>query len=446
MKLLGVKTTYFFLKYSLVKPKSIPYFREVLHNQYISQDELEALNWHRTQQLMEYAYQHVPYYKEKFMAIGLVPSEITQPEYYSQVPVLTRDDLRVNFEKLISDEATTRDLKISTTGGSTGKPVKVYLQKKVVRAAMQWRMLRWWGLAPDVNIASVYRNINKGWKSELANKIFWWPTKMILLDATSVEEESIKTFLQRFNLIKPELIHGYVGALDYLATFILEKRIALPSPKAIWATSSPLTATQEDRIQKAFGAPVYDQYGCCEVYWLAAQCPKKEGLHMFHDVRRIEFLNENNRTVPVGQIGRIAITDLENKYFPLIRYLNGDKGKALSKRCSCGINLPLMDKVKGRVSDSIKLPDGTFVGGDYLTTIFDDTPDAVCQFQVHQRKNYSIDIIVVPNTANTNYKKILEDVRVRLSTRFKDTIPIRIKQVDHISHHGGKLHFVKSDL
>ena len=439
-----LKTQFFFFKYSLIKPAARSYFKEVIKNQFLAVEELEHLNWERTKALLGYAYDNVPYYSETFKRIGLNPKDITKPEYYEQVPVLTRQLLRDNFSKLISKEARPSDLRISTTGGSTGKPAKVYHQKNVVRAAMGWRMHKWWGLSPDVNVASVYRDVNKGWKSRLINKLYWWPTKKILLDASSIDEKDIKKFIDKYRTVKPELIHAYVGALDYLATYVLEKKITLPIPKAIWTTSSPLTETQERRIEKAFGAPVYDQYGCCEVYWLAAQCPQKEGLHIFHDVRKIEFLNADDIPVPKGKLGRIAVTDLENKYFPIIRYINGDEGMALPKQCSCGINLPLMDKVKGRISDTIRLPDGTAIGS--VTTIFDEAPDAVNQFQVCQRKDFSIDIIVVPNKDYLNYKKVLDDVKSNLSKQLKGVVTVRIKQVPQIEQKGGKLRFVVSEI
>ncbi len=447
MEMQSIKTRWFFLKYSLIKRNAVRYFEQLVRNQHISKTQLEALNWDKTRSLLDYAYQHVPYYREKFSRIGLSPSDITRPEHYSQVPVLTRDDLRASFDELVSDEAAINDLRKVSTGGSTGKPVDVYHQKNVVRAAMGWRMLQWWGLAPHVNAAYVYRDVGKSLLSDLADKICWWPTKRILLDIASIDEKSIEGFFQKFRYIKPELIHAYVGSLDYLAAYMLEKGITLPIPRAIWVTASPVTAAQERRIQKAFGAPVYDQYGCCEVYWVSAQCPKKEGLHIFSDVRKVEFLaDDDNSEVPAGHVGRIAITDIENKYFPLIRYLNGDRGKALPGKCSCGINLPLMDKIRGRISDTILLPDGTVVGGDYLATIFFDNKDAIFQFQVRQRKDYSIDIIIVPNTACAGYEKILESVRVRLLAKLKHTVPIRVKQVSRIQNKGGKILFVKSEL
>lgn len=439
-------TRWFFLKYSLARPDARRAFKEAISNQSLSRDELEELNWKRTCHLLNYAYEHVPYYHDKFSDLGLHPADITKPEHFAQVPVLTREDLQGNLERLISREARCADLKASTTGGSTGQPVKVYHQKQVIRSAMLWRVLDWWGLPPDVNVASIYRDTASRWTTKLLHSLFWWPTKRVLLDASAMDEQNIGRFLRELMRIRPELIHAYVGALDHVAEYILEKNIQVPPPKAIWATCSPLTVVQEKRIEKAFGAPVFDHYGCCEVYWLSAQCPAKKGLHRFHDVVRIEFLDEKGCSVPVGESGRIAITDLQNRFFPLIRYLNGDTGRELAGQCPCGLTLPLMDKVKGRISDSIRLPDGTIIAGEYLTTLFDEYPEVVRRFQVIQRRDYSIDILVVPNVDYGNHQQILETVRAKLAARARHMVPVRLTAVDSLCVQGGKLRFVRSEL
>lgn len=167
---------------------------------------------------------------------------------------------------------------------------------------------------------------------------------------------------------------------------------------------------------------------------------------MFQDVVRIEFLNENNTPVPTGQFGSVAITDLQNRYFPLIRYLNNDRGRGLSESCSCGRTLPLMDKVKGRVSDNLRLPDGTIVSGEYLTTLFDEEPEVAHRFQVVQRRDYSVDIVVVPNVLYQAHTQVLEKVRSKLADQLNNAIPVRTKVVASIPSQKGKLHFVKSEL
>lgn len=442
----NIKSSIFLFKYSLVKRNTKEYYRELLKNQFLSPDELDALNWTRTNNLLQYAYHKVPYYKRRFDAIGLHPDDITNPEDYTKVPLLTREDLQKHFQELVSTEARPQDIRLSTTGGSTGEPVKVYHEKKVVRAATGWRMLSWWGINPGNDFASVYRDTKTDLRSRIMDRLMWWPTRKIQLNATSLEPASMERFLEQFRKVKPSLLHGYVGAVDHLASYVLDHKLSVPAPKAIWVTSSPLSAVQEKRIEQAFHAPVYDQYGCCEIYWLASQCPEKGPLHMFGDIRRFEFLDDQNRPCPSGELGKIVVTDLENYLFPLIRYVNGDRGRSVSGRCSCGVTLPLMDKVKGRITDMIRLPNGTAISGDYMTTIFDDVPDAVRQFQVYQKADFSIEILVVPNPTFDGLGKVLEDAAAQMTKAVKDTVPVAVREVAEIPQKGGKLRFVRSDL
>lgn len=446
MNLKKMQITWFFFKYSMVKRNAAPYFRELQHNQYLPRDELERLNWDRTRSLLLYAYEKVPYYKRRFDAIKLHPNDIVHPDDYCHVPLLTREDLRENFHDLVSIEAKPRDLRLVATGGSTGEPVKVYHQRRIVREAAKWRMLAWWDLSPTDDFARVYRQSQTAWRGRLMDSIGWWPTKKILLNATALDAEAMMKFIRRFNKLRPKLLFGYVGSVDHLASFIEANSLSVPAPKAIWVTSSPLTTVQERRIEKVFGAPVYDQYGCCEVYYLAAQCRAKKALHMFQDIRRIEFLDERNKPCSEGKTGRITITDLENYFFPLIRYLNGDMGRALPGTCVCGVNLPLMDKVHGRETDILRLPSGKCISGDYATTIFDDAPDAVKQFQVHQQADYSIKILVVPNSDYPGLEKCLARVTEKIRKVADMEVSVEVEKTSEIPQKGGKLRFVKSDV
>ncbi len=172
----------------------------------------------------------------------------------------------------------------------------------------------------------------------------------------------------------------------------------------------------------------------------------QKSLHMFGDIRKIEFLNQNFQPCDDGEMGLIALTDLENTYFPIIRYLNGDLGRAVNGTCDCGVTLPLMDKVKGRVSELIRLPDGQFVSGEYMTTIFDDAPDAVKQFQVHQKSDYSIELTVIPNVSGNQLDSILNKIIFRLQEDLKKQVPISVRCVNSIAQKGGKLRFIRSDI
>jgi phenylacetate-CoA ligase len=436
-----MKSDLFFLKQRIFRPYALKLFRKLLKNQILTIDELNELNWQKRKLLLVHAYDTVPYYREKFKNAGIAPQDIVKPEDWEHVPILTRTDLVNSKEKMISSQCKKKNLDPSTTGGSSGIPTTVFHDRRYPLETLGWRMMTWWNLLPGSDTAFVWRLIRTGRIDRLLNQAIWWPTKRIWLDAASISPPQMGNFIHSFNLLKPPLLQGYVGAIHHLASYIEKNSIRVHFPEAVWVTSSPMSLVERSMIQRVFHAPVYDQYGCGEIFWIAAQCKKQGGLHIFYDARHVEFLDGNGKSCEAGETGRIIITDLENYAFPLIRYENGDMGRALSYPCSCGVKLPLMDSVKGRVTDLIRLPDGTAVSGDYLTTLFDDFPEAVRAFQVVQDRDYSISIYVVPNQ---NCSDICDIVKRRLGEKTQGQVTVSINIVDELESDRGKLRYVIS--
>ena len=238
------------------------------------------------------------------------------------------------------------------------------------------------------------------------------------------------------------MAHGYVGALDALSDHIIENNIKLKPPKVIWSTASPISVVQEAKISKAFNASVCDQYGCSEIYFVAAECSHKQGMHIFSDSVKVEILDESDKPVPAGEYGKIVLTNLNDFCFPLIRYENGDMGRLLDKKCSCGLSLPLMDKVRGRVSDNIVLPGGTVLVGEYLTTIFDDYASEVRQFQIVQHRSADISVRVVFQKYSPDAPEIINRVQKELQHRIRGQVNLEIEIVDSIPELRGKLQFI----
>ena len=202
-----------------------------------------------------------------------------------------------------------------------------------------------------------------------------------------------------------------------------------------------MSAIQEHKISKAFNAPVCDQYGCSEIYFIASECLHKNGLHIFADSVKVEIVDENNKLLKKGEHGKIIITNLDEYAFPLIRYENGDESRLLNKSCTCGVTLPLMDKVKGRISDNIKLRDGTILSGEYLTTIFDDFTEKVKQFQIIQNKNLSI-LVSVKLYNHKDATFITKVIENELGKRINNQVSLKVEYVSEIKQEKGKLKFI----
>jgi phenylacetate-CoA ligase len=320
------------------------------------------------------------------------------------------------------------------------------LDRRAPLEALGWRMLRWWGLSPAADGAYVWRLVRAGRADRWLNAAAWWPTRRVRLDASRMTADAMRWFIERCRRLRPPLLQGYVGAVDHLAAFVEVEGLEAWRPRAVWVTSSPMAEVQRRRIERAFGAPVYDQYGCGEVPWLAAQCGQQGGLHVFEDARHIEFVDDSGAAVACGTMGRIVITCLENYMFPLIRYANDDVGRALPGRCPCGVNLPMMDQVRGRESDGLSLPGGAYVGGDYLTTLFDAFPEVVRAFQVRQARDYSVRLLYVPSADDGALKPALGQVRASLRQRIGPEVPLSLEPVAKIPHDRGKLQFVISEV
>ena len=443
---MDMQSRIFLWKYNLLKPGSLKYYHELMANERKSPDELAELQWRKTFALIEHAVAHSRFYRKRLADIGAEVGDFRDPASFDAFPVLTRDDLQQHFDDILCDDTKRSQLNLSSTGGSSGKPVAVLIPRAFPRAALGWRMYSWWGLEPAVNWGRTYRETALSWRSRLRQFVIDFPARTVLLNASSFTEDDMAVFVRRFNRLRPPLLQGYVGAIDTLAEYVLSHHIEIHRPRAVWVTSAPLTAVQRGRIERAFQAEVFDQYGCCEVFWLAAECRAHRGLHVFQDARRIDFLDAGHRQVPTGQYGEIAITDLENHAFPIIRYLNGDHGRALAERCSCGCNLQLMDHVAGRISETIKLPSGRILNGEFITTLFDEDYQAVKRFHVHQNKDYSIDIQVVPNCPAEEMDKLLQKVVAKLRDNTGNEIPVRAAQVAEINLIRGKLRFITSDI
>lgn len=436
------KDLIFFIKNYVGRKSAINKYHQLIENSKLSTAELEVLTLSKLKKIFIHAKKNVPYYQRVFADIGV--DDINSLKDWNKLPILTKSDIKENFNDLIANNISKNRLKAVTTGGSTGTPMTVLHDKNHQLDVLGWRVLDWWGVRSSDNIAFIYRKVKTGWRSVL-NAFIWFPTKRLFLDASLMSDSRMNQFMNNIIKTRPKIIQGYVGGVFEFAKHCKRKGIDFDFVQAVWVTSAPLVESQRILMEEIFNAPVYDQYGCSEVYWLAVECSKKKGLHVLSDERFIEVINEMNQQEVIGQSGELAVTDLENYAFPLIRYKNGDRGRYLHEVCSCGLPFPLIDKVKGRVTDIITLPSGKIISGDYLTTIFDDYPMAVEEFQIMQYKDYSIRLFcVLGKTKNANEICFNKVENLKKLTSYE--VDINLHVVDNINHIQGKTRFIISEI
>lgn len=443
----ALSNSIFWLKNKYIRPEAYGAYLHAHRFSKLPVARRNEISFSQRKKLIEYAYEHCSFYRKLYDEAGFHPDQLKCDEDWQLVPVLEKWMIRAHADEIISKSCEKSKLGSITTGGSTGKPLKVYKSKHVHYEVLGWRALDWWGVSPADNEAILHRRVPSTIMQKLRNRMMWWPTKRAYLSATAISEEDISRFLA--DVIKNKIVWmvGYCASLEYVADYVLRNNLKIDGIKLIWSTSSPLTKIVRQKIERAFHCKVMDQYGCCEMGNIAIQKPNEDYLTINSDYVHVDIATESGKLVTNDKLyGDVLITDLNTKEFPLIKYRLGDKSRIIKTAEESEDGFPKMEFVQGRISDAIWLPDGTYVDGAFLTTICDNYSDYIACYQIHQQMDYSINISFVPKEGVDGTTGIIEKIIKDLENLTTNQVKISSIVVSEIPDFAGKRKFIVSEI
>lgn len=442
-----MQTSIFWLKNRLLRKAAIQQFEKAILSDNLSDIDLKELNWEKRKAIVIHAYNHTVFYKRFYDEHNFNPLMLQSEEDWNIVPILEKEDVRAFREEIRDANVLSKYIGVATTGGSTGMPLKVYIDKRFNFEILAWRALGWWGISPADHVGIIHRSVPSSFFNRLVNRFMWWPTRRAYLNASSITVEDIRGFVDELKNKHIKWIVGYVGGIEKVADYILANNIRIDSVGMVWATSAPLLDFVRKKIEKAFGCGVMNQYGCNEIANIAVQCPQCNELHVNSDYVHVDIVNEFNKLCGVEEYGDILVTNLEGKAFPLIKYRLGDKSKYSLYKCHCGRPYPLLSPISGRTTDSILTPSGLVLESIYLTSIFDDYTDYIQNFRIHQKKDYSVVVyVVLEKTRRNKGLKVLEIIKQTLSEKVKNEIPVIVECIDVLNDNRGKNRYIISEV
>lgn len=437
----------FWRKNILFRKKAYIAYQEAISYCNKSIEERVHEDFAKRRSMVEYAYKHCKFYHEYYNSVGFNPSMLKDEKDWQLVPIVEKQMIRDHIDDFISNEFKNRKLGEITTGGSTGKPLKIYKSPNVYYEVLAWRALGWWNISPADNEAIIHRKVPTGFIQTTKNRFYWWPTKRAYLSAKSISEENIKKFIIDIKKNKIKWIVGYCAAIEYVADYILNNNIQIDCIDLIWSTSSPLTKIVRDKIEKAFHCKVMDQYGCCEMGNIAIQKPGENYLTINSDYVHVDIVDSSDSIInEKKEYGDVLITELKTVEFPLIKYRLGDKSRYIKTMKESHDGFPKMEFVRGRISDAVWLPDGTYIDGAYLTTICDNYSDYVACYQIIQDLDYSVQINFIPRQGDFNFDLIKNKIINEFQELTKEKIKINHSTVSKISDFDGKRKFIISNI
>jgi phenylacetate-CoA ligase len=96
--------------------------------------------------------------------------------------------------------------------------------------------------------------------------------------------------------------------------------------KKIIVAAEPLSPAKRQKLERAWGAVVSDQFGMTEGALISVQSLGREGLHVWSDLFLCEVVDETTgEPVAEGEVGTLAMTALfNNNVTPFLRWNSGD--------------------------------------------------------------------------------------------------------------------------
>lgn len=414
------------------KRNTLVYLKELEKTQWLSEEELKGLQWNKLKKLLEHAYENVPFYKERFTKIRLHPDDIKTPQDFTRIPFLTKDDIRNNLDQLIAINYRDKKIAGQVTGSSTGTPLHFKLDTENYRwrqAAVK-RVYGWTDYADGEKTVFIWGAsvVKQPFFKKLRHDLDEWLKRHKIYNTFYFNEETMARCIKEINRFKPRFIIAYTTPLYLFAKFIKENNEKIASPCSIIAAAEKLFPYQRKMIEEVFSCPVFETYGCREVTSIAGECEMHNGMHINMETIYLEIV-KGDKLAELGELGEIVITDLTNYGMPFIRYKNEDIGSISKRRCDCGRRLNMLEKIEGRVLDTIKTKDGRLIPGEFFIYWFMGF-DGIKQFQVIQEDLNNMTVKIIKGRDFPDEKLYyLEDVIHRI---MGDKISIDFKIVDEI--------------
>lgn len=375
----------------LRRRRTLTYLREYERDQWLPRERLQALQWDKLQRLVAHCWNEVPYYRERWSQAGVAaPEDIATPADYARLPLLTKADIRASFERMISP-AHRAGLFYKATGGSTGEPFRFGYTRESYerRIAVMWRGYGWAGAR--LGQRTLYLWGTSLGQQKAKDRLYHAAFNRRVLNSFVMSESNMAGYADAIDDFRPEVIVSYVGPLVKLAEWLEANGRRIHRPLRVLGAAEALLDHQRAIIERVFGCPAFNTYGCREFMLIASECERREGLHLTADHLKVELAASTGAEDGPAEL---IVTDLHNYGMPMMRYANGDLATASHAQCSCGRGLPLLARVDGRKLDALRTRDGHLVPGEYVVYAF-LCAKGIKRYQVVQKRLDALELVIV---------------------------------------------------
>lgn len=394
--------------------------------------------------VLEYAYQHCPYYHATFKEAGVKPSTFKQIDDLYKFPILTKEKVRTYWMGMVSDEVDFNTLIPYHTSGSTGKALDFYWTKDSLAFywATVWRGRRRCGIEKgDLHLNFTGKLVVPLFQSHPPYWRYNAALRQYMLNMQHITAEKVPAIVDFINRTDFRFMVGYPSIIHSFAQFSEELGLRIEKvPAFMFPSSEKLYDHQREQIMRVFPEmQIMEHYGFSENVACASKCLQGH-YHEDYEMGHLE-LNQPIQT-ELGQTGSLLATGFKNLAMPFIRYDIGDTATFSIEPCNCGLHSQVITDIEGRNGDYVLTPEGTRIMR--FSYIFKAT-NAAKECQVVQRE---LGAVVIRVVRRDNYNAASEAaLRNAVHSMISPSLRVDFEYVDEIERtKAGKFRAVVSEL
>lgn len=363
--------------------------------------------------ILEYCKQNIPFYKE-ITGTGL-----------TDFPVINKQIFKQEGQNCLSSEFVgQKGLYIAQTSGSTGTPLKVYVDRErknrsraeliIMNNSFGWK------------VGERYFHI-RNWQQGISfpSKLKRIIQNLVPVPTGNFDKEKKDCLIKQLKRGNNNVIVGYSSSVCDFTNYCIKTNQANDLKiKLIICDSDELTDINKNRIEQIFNCDVVNRYSNEENGLLGYSFKGDNSFHINTASIRMELLKiDSNEYVDKGEIGRVVITDLYNRAMPLIRYDTGDLGITFDNPC----DVHVLNKLVGRISDYLLAINGRKIYEPEICAVFETLSD-IEKYQLIQTNRNEILVKYVGDS-----EKCETIIKQWLNTIVGDGVIVTFKQCEDIS-------------
>jgi phenylacetate-CoA ligase len=383
--------------------------------------------------MLNFAGEHVPYYQDLFKQCKFNPENIRRDiRYLNTLPYLTKDIIREQGSRMLSQPLDQINYDVCKTGGSTGPSSIIYYSKEAsdysaattLYARESIGKFKW---RHAIHFACQFPGEKETfWPNREDYKCFAMNRSNILFGSLDDEELSKIWLVIKRRL--PYMVHAHPSTIYALACYAERNKLNKKIFDIFESSGELLQSYMKDKIEKVFKCTIIDRYGLAELGVIAYQLNKASSLMKILDseVWPETYINDEGYS-------ELVLTGFRNYLMPLIRYRTGDYAEL--KQTSDGFYL---DRIIGRIHDIIEIQGSTYPT-HHIMDILDHRIRDIEEFQIDLRATLPILKIVPkplidldlhrkkieaywPNTFDIQYVNFQDLIRVGKHQKFRHVV------------------------